>query len=113
VRSGSSRRPGPAFSEHDEGVEEVQVVLPDMPDVPPDDVAWLRGRVAELEAANGRLREAAAAWDELAAAQLAARDAQIAALTVGLLHPLVDSLEPGARRQRRTPWSPTCMNRCL
>ena len=34
----------------------------------------------ELEDLNARLREAAAARDELAAAQLAARDAQIAAL---------------------------------
>ena len=55
--------------------------MPDTPDVPHDDgVAWLRGRVAELEAVNARLREAAAARDELAAAQLAARDAQIAVL---------------------------------
>ncbi len=54
--------------------------MPDTADVPPADVAWLRGRVAELEAMNARLREAAAARDELAAAQLAARDAQIAAL---------------------------------
>src|SRR5256886_2110918 len=42
--------------------------------------AWLRARVAELEELNARLREAAAARDELAAARLAARDAQIAAL---------------------------------
>jgi hypothetical protein len=46
-----------------------------------DEVAWLRARVAELEELNARLREAAAARDELAAAQLAARDARIAALT--------------------------------
>jgi transposase len=43
-------------------------------------VAWLRGRVAELEGLTARLREAARDRDELAAAQLAARDAQIAAL---------------------------------
>jgi transposase len=54
--------------------------VPDTPDVPPDEVAWLRGRVAKLEAVNARLREAASARDELAAAQLAVRDAQIAAL---------------------------------
>jgi hypothetical protein len=46
-----------------------------------DEVAWLRARVAELEELNARLREAAAARDELAAAQLATRDARIAALT--------------------------------
>jgi hypothetical protein len=40
----------------------------------------LRARVAELEAVNGRLRQAAADRDELAAAQLAVRDAQAAAL---------------------------------
>jgi len=45
-----------------------------------DEVAWLRARVAELEELNARLGEAAAVRDELAAAQLAARDAQIAAL---------------------------------
>ncbi len=54
--------------------------MPGTPDTPPDEVAWLRGRVAELEAVNVRLREAAAARDELAAAQLAVRDAQIATL---------------------------------
>ena len=43
-------------------------------------MAWLRGRVAELEEVNARLREAARERDELAAAQLAARDAQIGAL---------------------------------
>ena len=45
-----------------------------------DEVAWLRARVAELEGLTARLREAARDRDELAAAQLAARDAQIAAL---------------------------------
>ncbi len=45
-----------------------------------EELAWLRARVAELETVNARLREAARARDELAAAQLAARDAQIAAL---------------------------------
>ena len=45
-----------------------------------DEAGWLRARVAELEACNARLRQAAAARDELAAAQLAARDAQIEAL---------------------------------
>ena len=55
--------------------------MSDTPHVPAsDEVAWLRARVAELEDLNARLREAAAARDELAAAQLAARDAQIAAL---------------------------------
>lgn len=43
-------------------------------------MAWLRARVAELEELNARLREAARDRDEMAAAQLAARDAQIAAL---------------------------------
>jgi transposase len=43
-------------------------------------VAWLRVRVAELEGVNARLRQAALDRDELAAAQLAARDAQVAAL---------------------------------
>jgi transposase len=52
-------------------------LAPDAPDVPPADVAWLRGRVAELEAMNARLWEAAAARDELAAAQLAALAAQV------------------------------------
>jgi transposase len=47
---------------------------------PSEELAWLRARVAELEAVNARLREAARARDELAAAQLAARDAQVAAL---------------------------------
>ena len=45
-----------------------------------DEVAWLRARVAELEGLTARQREAARDRDELAAAQLAARDAQIAAL---------------------------------
>ena len=53
-----------------------------MSDTPPapasDQVAWLRARVAELEELNARLRQAAAERDELAAAQLAARDGQIA-----------------------------------
>lgn len=43
-------------------------------------MAWLRARIAELEDANTRLRQAARDRDELAAAQLAARDAQVAAL---------------------------------
>jgi transposase len=43
-------------------------------------MAWLRARVAELEGVNARLRAAASDRDELGAAQLAARDAQIAAL---------------------------------
>jgi len=47
---------------------------------PSEELAWLRARVAEVEAVNARLREAARARDELAAAQLAARDAQITAL---------------------------------
>jgi transposase len=52
-----------------------------VPDTPaPDEMAWLRARIAELEDANARLRQAARDRDELAAAQLAARDAQVAAL---------------------------------
>jgi len=55
--------------------------VPDTPHVPAsDEVAWLRARVTELEDLNAQLREAARERDELAAAQLAARDAQIAAL---------------------------------
>jgi hypothetical protein len=55
--------------------------VPDTPHVPAsDEVAWLCARVAELEELNARLREAAGDRDELAAAQLAARVAQIAAL---------------------------------
>jgi len=55
--------------------------MPGTPHVPAsDEVAWLRARVAELEGLTARLREAARDRDELAAAQLAARDAQIAAL---------------------------------
>ena len=55
--------------------------MPDTPPVTPRDPAgWLHARVAELEADNARLRQAAADRDELAAAQLAARDAQIEAL---------------------------------
>jgi hypothetical protein len=55
--------------------------VPGTPHVPAsDEVAWLRARVAELEEVNVRLRQAARERDELAAAQLAARDAQIAAL---------------------------------
>jgi hypothetical protein len=46
----------------------------------PDEVARLRARVAELEGVNARLRQAARGRDELAAAQLAARDAQLVAL---------------------------------
>jgi uncharacterized membrane protein YccC len=52
-----------------------------VPDTPvPDELAWLRARVAELEEVTARLRQAARDRDELAAAQLAARDAQVAAL---------------------------------
>ncbi len=47
--------------------------------MPPQDLALLHARVAELEAGNIRLREAAAARDEVVAAQLAARDAQLEA----------------------------------
>src|SRR5208282_2674736 len=55
--------------------------VPDTPHVPAsDEVAWVRSRVAELEELTARLRQAARDRDELAAAQLAARDAQIAAL---------------------------------
>jgi transposase len=55
-------------------------LVPDAPHVPSDEMAWLRARVAELEDVNARLRQAARDRDELAAAQLAARDAQVAAL---------------------------------
>ena len=52
--------------------------MPATPDVPaPDEVAWLRARVAELEEVNARLRQAARDRDELAAAQLAALAAQV------------------------------------
>jgi transposase len=55
--------------------------VPDTPPVRQSDLSgWLRARVAELEADNARLRQAAADRDELAAAQLAVRDAQIEAL---------------------------------
>ena len=55
--------------------------MPDAPHVPaPGEVAWLRARIAELEDVNARLRQAARDRNELAAAQLAARDAQVAAL---------------------------------
>jgi len=51
-----------------------------VPDTPPacssDPAGWLRARVAELEAANARLRQAAADRDELAAAQLASERAR-------------------------------------
>jgi transposase len=58
-------------------------LVPDTPQSPePGEVAWLRARVAELEGVNARLRAAARDRDELAAAQLAARDAQVAALAV-------------------------------
>jgi transposase len=53
-------------------------LVPDAPHVPaPDEVAWLRVRVAVLEDANARLRQAARDRDELAAAQLAALAAQV------------------------------------
>ena len=49
-----------------------------VPDTPaPDEVAWLRARIAELEDANARLRLAARDRDEPAAAQLAALAAQV------------------------------------
>jgi transposase len=55
--------------------------VPDEPHAPAlDEVAWLRARIAELEDVNARLRQAARDRDELAAAQLAARDAQVVAL---------------------------------
>ena len=57
------------------------LLVPDTPLAPPSGQAGaLRAQVAELEAENAGLREAATARDELAAAQLAARDGQIAAL---------------------------------
>ena len=57
--------------------------MPDTPPVPPSDPAgWLRARVAELEARNERLRQAAADRDELAAAQLASERARADSLAV-------------------------------
>ena len=57
-----------------------------MPDTPPalpsDPAGWLRARVAELEARNARLRQAAADRDELAAAQLASERARADSLAV-------------------------------
>jgi transposase len=53
-------------------------LVSDTPRAPdPDEVAWLRTRVAELEDVNARLRQAARDRDELAAAQLAALAAQV------------------------------------
>src|SRR2546430_1483928 len=63
--------------------------------------AWLRARVAELEELNARLREAAAARDELAAARLAARDAQIAALAA-----LAEELRRRLDKDSSTSWKP-------
>jgi transposase len=62
------------------GSDELRLVSDTPPVSPSDPAGWLRARVAELEAGNARLRQAAADRDELAAAQLAARDAQIEAL---------------------------------
>ena len=57
--------------------------MPDTPPAPPSDPAgWLRARVAELEARNARLRQAAADRDELAAAQLASERARADSLAV-------------------------------
>ena len=57
--------------------------MPDAPPVPPSDpVGWLRARVAELEARNERLRQAAADRDELAAAQLASERARADSLAL-------------------------------
>ena len=57
-----------------------------VPDTPPacssDPAGWLRARVAELEAANARLRQAAADRDELAAAQLASERARADSLAL-------------------------------
>ena len=47
-----------------------------------DPVGWLRARVAELEALNERLRQAAADRDELAAAQLASERARADSLAL-------------------------------
>jgi len=55
--------------------------VPGTPHTPPSDLAaWLRARVAELEAEITRLREAATARDEVTAAQLAAERARADAL---------------------------------
>ena len=57
-----------------------------VPDTPPasssDPAGWLHARVAELEARNARLRQAAADRDELAAAQLASERARADSLAV-------------------------------
>jgi hypothetical protein len=50
------------------------------PTSPSDPGGWLRARVAELEADNARLRQAAADRDERAAAQLAAERARAGSL---------------------------------
>src|SRR5450755_4483784 len=55
-----------------------------MPPMPSPAELALRARVAELEAENAGLREAAAARDELAAAQLAALVARVAELELRL-----------------------------
>ncbi len=57
--------------------------MSDTPPVPPSGASgWLRARVAELEAQNARLRQAAADRDELAAVQLAAERARADSLAV-------------------------------
>src|SRR5260370_22056619 len=62
------------------GSDELRLVSDTPPVSLSDPAGWLRARVAELEAGNARLRQAAADRCQLAAAQLAARDAQIEAL---------------------------------
>jgi hypothetical protein len=73
-------RPGVSCWSRIAGSDELRLVSDTPPVSPSDPAGWLRARVAELEAGNARLRQAAADRDELAAAQLAARDAQIEAL---------------------------------
>jgi transposase len=53
-----------------------------VPDTPSDPAGWLHARIAELEARNARLRQAAADRDELAAAQLASERARADSLAL-------------------------------
>ena len=64
------------------GSDELRLVSDTPPVSPSDPAGWLRARVAELEAGNARLRQAAADRDELAAAQLASERARADSLAV-------------------------------
>jgi transposase len=81
----------------------------DTPPVPPSDpLGWLRARVAQLEAANARLRQAAADRDELAAAQLASERARAdsLALQVAALAARIEDLERLAGKDSSTSSKP-------